>query len=648
MKMFISNIVRKGGVILVLSVCLTFPSIAQESPKEEDFFKIAKVPAPEGILLEVGGLSMLPNGSLGVATRRGDVFVVENPTSSRPYFKRFASGLHEILGLHFENGSFYAVQRGELTRMQDTDSDGKADWYETVASWPLSAHYHEYSFGPKLAPDNTFIVTTNVAFGDQEWWRGESKVPYRGWTLKIHRNGKIEPFATGMRSPAGPGILNGEIFYTDNQGDYIASGGLWHLEKGDFSGHPAGLRWAQSEGSPIKMTSDQFNQVVDPMKIPNGNGGFAKPENVQDDNFITQYEAKELLPEIKLPAVWLPHGIHGISNSEPLVIPNDFWGPFGGQILIGDQGQSKIMRVMLEKVNGIYQGASIDFKSGFQSGVLRMVFSSDQSLFVGETNRGWGSAGDANEGLQRLVWNRAIPFEIRNVTAKPDGFEFEFTHPVDKKSAMDPSSYMISSFTYKYFPVYGSPPVRNQNHEIKGIEISDDGLRVRIALDKVNQFYVHRLALIGLRAADTYHELVHTDAYYTLNQIPSGQKMDRKVLVNQVTIINSDKAKSSEKPKNPTVKLPGTQNDQSIPTETEIKGLLAKNTCTACHATDKKQVGPSFKEIALRKYTPEKIVELIYNPKPENWPDYSTPMPPMPQVPKEEALKIAKWINSLK
>lgn len=638
----------KRGALLAATAGMMFSTYAQESPKEEDFFKIAKVPAPEGTLLEVGGLTMLPNGSLGVATRRGDVFVVENPTASRPYFRKFASGLHEILGLHYEEGSFYAVQRGELTRLRDMDSDGKADWYETVAAWPLSAHYHEYSFGPKLAPDNTFIVTTNVAFGDQEWWRGESRVPYRGWTLKIHRDGKIEPFATGMRSPAGPGVLNGEVFYTENQGDYMASGGLWHLEKGDFSGHPAGLAWSQTQGSPISMTTEQFNAVVDPMKIKDENGRFIKPENVQDDNFITLYEAKKSLPAIKLPAVWLPHGIHGISNSEPLVIPANYWGPFGGQILIGDQGQSKIMRVMLEKVNGVYQGASIDFRSGFQSGVLRMAFAEDQSLFVGETNRGWGSAGDANEGLQRLVWNRQIPFEIRSVKAMPDGFEFEFTHPVDKKSASDPESYFVNSFTYKYFPVYGSPPVKNQNHQIKGVEVSEDGLKVRIALDQVNQFHVHRLSLIGVREAGTYHELVHTDAYYTLNEIPSGSKMASKAPEpKSIAPVESKKTTASSKPAASQPKSVA-KAATAIPSETEIKALLAKNTCTACHAPDKKQVGPGFNEIAKRGYTPEKMVELIYNPKPENWPDYATPMPPMPQVPKEEALKIARWINSLK
>ncbi|MBN7817448.1 c-type cytochrome [Algoriphagus pacificus] len=626
--------------ILLGALCfgLVHATLAQESPKEEDYFKIARVPAPEGLLLEVGGLTMLPNGNLGVSTRRGDVFVVENPTSTRPYFKKFASGLHEALGLYFEDGAFYAAQRGELTKMVDTNGDGQADLYETVAAWPLSSHYHEYSFGPKVASDGNFIVTGNVAFGDQEWWRGESRVPFRGWTMKIHRDGTIEPFATGMRSPAGVGMLYGEVFYTENQGDYQGSGGLWHVEKGDFTGHPAGLKWSGIPNSPIKMTTEQFDKIVDPQRVKDENGRYIKPENVVDDNFITLYEAKKSLPQIKLPAVWFPYGVHGISTSEPIVIPDNFYGPFAGQILVGDQGQSKIMRVFLEKVNGEYQGASIDFRSGFQSGVLRMVFAEDQSLFVGETNRGWGSAGDANEGLQRLVWNRELPFEMRTVKAKPDGFEIEFTKPVDKNSAEDLASYAVDSYTYKYHPVYGSPPVRNMSHEILGVEVSEDGMTVRIAVKDIKQYHVHKISLPGIREAQDSHELVHMDAYYTLNNIPTGAKMVIKP--KPVPVVEEKKPE----PKATTSKAVASN---AIPSEAEIKTLLAKNTCVACHAPNKKVVGPGFNEIAKRKYTPEKIVELIYNPKPENWPGYATPMAPMPQVKREDALKIARWINSL-
>ena len=625
------------------------PALAQDSPGEGDFYKIVKVPVPEGVLLEVGGVATLPNGSVAVATRRGDVYTIENPTGRVPHFRKFASGLHEILGLVYKDGSLYCAQRGELTKLTDRNGDGVADRYETVHAWPVSGHYHEYSFGPKIAPDGSFFVSGNVAFGDEEWWRGESRVPWRGWIFKITPDGQLEPWATGVRSPAGLGMINGELFYADNQGDWMGSGGIWHVKKGAFMGHPAGLRWAGQPNSPVKLTTEQLYAQVGPRQNRDARGRAIKPENdAKETKFATLYELKQKFPETQLPLVWLPHGVLGISNSE--IISDDTkgaFGPFAGQLFIGDQGQSKIMRVFMEQVNGEYQGAAFDFRSGFQSGVLRMGWGTDNSLFVGETNRGWGSAGEAGEGLQRLVWTGKTPFEMKAVRAMPDGFEVEFTLPVDPKSAEDLASYAVKSFIYKYHPVYGSPTVNETAHAVKAVKVSDDGLRVRLAVDGLKRYHIHALTLDGVREKDRSWSLVHPTAYYTLNNIPTGEKM----AMAGASTRSSAMASATNKPTAPAAAAkpgkPAGTAVAKVPTDAEIKPLLSKYTCLACHNADKKQVGPAYRDVAKRGYSNEKIVELIYNPKPENWPDYATPMPPMPQVPKGDALKIAAWINSL-
>ena len=67
---------------------------------------------------------------------------------------------------------------------------------------------------------------------------------------------------------------------------------------------------------------------------------------------------KKNIPELQLPAVWLPHGILGISTSEIVKVPKGVFGPFEGQLLVGDQGQSKLSRVYMEKVNGELQGCA--------------------------------------------------------------------------------------------------------------------------------------------------------------------------------------------------------------------------------------------------------------------------------------------------
>ncbi|MBL7825691.1 MAG: auracyanin family protein, partial [Saprospiraceae bacterium] len=78
-------------------------------PTESDYYRILKVPIPEGVVLEVGGLCALNDGSVAASTRRGDVWVVENPASMRPNYRRFAAGLHEVLGLAEKDGKLYCA-----------------------------------------------------------------------------------------------------------------------------------------------------------------------------------------------------------------------------------------------------------------------------------------------------------------------------------------------------------------------------------------------------------------------------------------------------------------------------------------------------------------------------------------------------------
>lgn len=636
----------KNGISCLLTMTFILMSIScfaqAESPKEEDYFKIMKVPAPEGAILEVGGLCTLPNGDLGVTTRRGDVFIVKNPSSLKPTFQKFASGLHEVLGLAYKDGSLYCVQRGELTKMTDTDNDGMADDFETVYAWPLSGNYHEYSFGPKLAADGSFFVTLNLGF-PPTWWNPTSMVPWRGWALHIFEDGRVEPWAAGMRSPCGISMIDDQLFYTDNQGDWVGSGSIMQVKKGAFMGHPSSLVWANLPQSPIKLTTEQFFAKNETKMIYDSKGNSVKPENDVNAKVVTELDMKKNFPELQIPSVWLPHGILGISNSEIVKIPPGSFGPFAGQLLVGDQGQSMVSRVFMEKVNGEYQGAAWPFRSGFQSGIVRLAWGKDGSLFAGETNRGWGSAGEATEGIQRLVWNHKIPFEMLSIKAMPDGFEIEFTKPVDKKYALDLASYSVESFIYKYHSVYGSPPVNSQKCNVKGVRVSADGLTARIIVAGLRKGYIHNITLDGIRSQENYYSLVHPTAYYTLNNIPEG----KTISLAEVSTRNSSSVKKLS-PGQSGGSLSGKKMlTTKIPTYDQVKGLLAKNTCLACHNTEKRQVGPSFKEISTKKYSVGELINLIYTPKPEHWPNYSTPMPPMSNVPKDEVTKIATWIKSL-
>ncbi len=79
--------------------------------------------------------------------------------------------------------------------------------------------------------------------------------------------------------------------------------------------------------------------------------------------------------------------------------------------------------------------------------------------------------------------------------------------------------------------------------------------------------------------------------------------------------------------------------------EAEVLELMQKYTCVSCHKTNTKLVGPSWKEIADRNYSEERMLELIKKPEPANWPGY----PPMLAIDinNADASKIINWINSL-
>lgn len=491
---------RNVFIFAILVSFFSLKTFAQSdiSNLENQYYKMISVPIPDSIKLEVGGLAFTDDDKLGVATRRGEIWTIEDPYQKKnelPKYSLFASGLHEPLWLAYKKGAFYTTQRSELTKISDTNGDGLADNFHTVYSWPISGNYHEYSYGPLILPNGDMLVTLNLSWVG----RGESLTKWRGWMLKITDDGKMTPFATGMRSPAAFGLNKaGDIFFAENQGDWIGSGRITHLNQGDFTGHPAGLRWSGEANSPIQLKRASF-----------------------PDSIGLMFDYAKGKPNFKLPSVWFPHTVMGISTSAILSINTDQFGPFGGQLLVGDQGHSKVMRAFLEKVNGQYQGACFPFREGFASGILRMAWGSDHSLFVGMTSRGWASTGKDLYGLQRLKWNGKIPMEVREMRITKDGFALEFTKPVEKKLAENISNFTMTGFTYSYHKKYGSPIINSAKCDVRRATVSADGLTVKLDISGLREGYIHELKIANLTSVDG-EAILHPSAYYTINAFPEG------------------------------------------------------------------------------------------------------------------------------
>jgi cytochrome c len=80
------------------------------------------------------------------------------------------------------------------------------------------------------------------------------------------------------------------------------------------------------------------------------------------------------------------------------------------------------------------------------------------------------------------------------------------------------------------------------------------------------------------------------------------------------------------------------------------QALASAKNCMACHTTDKKVVGPAYKDVAA-KYAQQKgaasmLAQKILKGGSGAW--GPVPMPANPQVSPAEAQKLANWILALK
>jgi hypothetical protein len=491
-SLFFCPLLSVSILCLSLSAAEDFGDTWGTAEREAAYYRIVNIPMPEGVYAEAGSFVSLPDGRLAVGTRRGEILLFngvgeENP---RPQVSTFASGLDEVLGLAWRDGAFYATHATEVTRITDTNGDGRADRFDTISDAWGFGHYHEYALGSKFdAAGNLY-----VALGLSESYN--SKALFRGWALRISPDGKTTPICSGLRSPLGVGENeHGEMFYVESQGPWNGSCSLKHLKPGGFMGHPVSFNWY-----PFAT-----NMGPEPVK-PN------TPSRME----VERRRVKELVPY----AVVFPYKKMGRSISAFEVCrAGGKFGPFDNQIFVGDYTLSIVMRATTEQINGVWQGACYPFREGLGTGILAVHFTRDGKLIAGGTNRGWPVRGMKDNLLQRLDWTGKTPFEILDIRAQPDGFIVRFTRPVDAAQAARPGSYALQTYTHIYQGGYGSPEVDHTRPTITAAEVALDGLSVRLRVRGLVQGHVHDFHLPTFKSRDG-EELLHDRAYYTLNEIP--------------------------------------------------------------------------------------------------------------------------------
>lgn len=462
--------------------------------REREYYRVVDVPTPEGEVVEAGAFCTLPDGRLAVGTRRGDIFLMDGVDVLRPEpeYHRFATGLDEIFGLDYRDGAFYVTQSCELTKVMDTDGDQLADRFEVLSDAWGYANYHEYAFGSKIDPEGNIYVALGLSYSYH------SRALFRGWILKVTPEGETIPMASGLRSPAGIGPNeHGTMMFIESQGPWNSANSLKAVSEGSFHGHPISFNWYPFAPN---------------LKEPN------QPES--GGRLIAE---RERVPELTPYAVIFPYIRMGRSLTGFTVDrTGGKFGPFENQIFIGDFTLSLIMRATTEQVNGVWQGACYPFREGLSTGILNVHFTPDGNLLAGGTNRGWPVRGMRPFALERLEWTGKMPFEIERVRITPKGFRIEFTKPVNRATGESIDSYRVSTFTHIYHGGYGGPEVDQTEPAVTAVALSDDGMEAVIELSEWSLGHVHELDLKPICSQDG-EELLHHDAYYTVNAVPEQQ-----------------------------------------------------------------------------------------------------------------------------
>ena len=491
--------------LLISSLLLSAPFPADTIT---DYYEVETIPTPPGLVAETGGLSFLPDGRMAACFHRGEVMLYNPKTKA---WKLFAEGLHDPLGvIAVSNRELLVIQRPELTRLTDTNGDGVADQYETVSDqFGMSGNYHEFAFGPVRDAKGNLYFSLNTASngaGIRDEVRGQydalgrqgrmyACVPYRGWVMQITSDGKIKPYASGFRSPNGIGFdAQGRLFVTDNQGDWLGTSKLYHVEEGKFYGHPASLVWRP--GFPD----------VDPLTL----------------------SVKTLDSMRTVESIAFPHEVMAHSPTQ-IVFDNTGgkFGPFAGQLFVGDMDFAHLIRVLPDEVDGQIQGACVPFfsKAGsngvaMRIGNNRLAFAPDGSLYLGQADHGWLGA----RGIQRIRYKAghdpdAGPLDIMAMKLTPTGFDLTFTQAVDEATARAISTYQFRSYYYEYHRAYGSPQMDVQVVPVSAVQLSADRKTVSLTLAELKAGRIYELTLGAIQGDKGQKKLMSKLICYTLNRL---------------------------------------------------------------------------------------------------------------------------------
>jgi hypothetical protein len=448
-------------------------------------------------------LAWRDDGALLVATLKGRVWLARDMDGDglEETATVFCDGLAAPYGLAAGDGYVDVINKYALLRLFDDDNDGAADRIVRLTSgWGHTDDYHDWAIGLPRDGDGAYYA----AFPCQQDERSLPAATLRGAVVRLVPREPtaqdpsmfaIDPLSRGHRFPMGMARnRRGELFVTDNQGNYNPFNELNHVVRGARYG------------------------------------------------FINELErSSDFQPPLTPPALDIPHpwtrSVNGIcfletlgagSAGDNLVADTLAFGPFAGHLVGCEYDTRRLIRMSLDRVGDTIQGAVYPLSTSDRAttdnfiGPIICATTPDGDLYVGNIrDSGWGGGNNVGDVVRLRLTANAVPAGIRELRATADGFQIDFTRPVDTALAGDAANYTVSSYRRISTPQYGGDDVDRRSDVARSATVDDDGLGVRIVVDDLREGHLYELRLRNLAGDDA--EFYPAEAYYTLRRIPTQQ-----------------------------------------------------------------------------------------------------------------------------
>ncbi|WP_143156125.1 DUF6797 domain-containing protein [Cyclobacterium lianum] len=397
-------------------------------------------------------VDFLSDGRAVVVSLSGDVWLVDGigEDLGTLAWHRFATGLFQPSGVKIVDDQIYVIGRDQITRLNDTNNDGFADFYENFNNELMaSTNFHAFTLNLETDAQGNFYFAKSTPW--PPYLRGEGPshdaeiTPHHGVLFKLSPDGEeLEIIARGLRNPNGMDLSpDGEIVYADNEGNWVPASKVHRIKQGGFHG------------------------------------------------FIPSAHQKDMPKEFEPPIIWTPHYMDN-SPAKPMFITSDKWPEeLRDDLLLASYGRGNLSLILKEEVDGIWQGAHINLPLLFKSGLERGRFHKDGHLYlVGMTS--WQSIGKDWGSFHRVRYT-GEPLNVPvSVHTKAGGIELRFAKNLDAQNATNTGNYQVQKWTYPWTSQYGTRgkqysvdnpgEAKPDQVQVEVVRLSDDGKSVFIEI----------------------------------------------------------------------------------------------------------------------------------------------------------------------